>query len=598
MESKRKRSIHDVPFQQKIMSSFLLILLLPMVLIVNYTHHRFVYGEQSRIEEQFDKDSALMFDEIEAKLSGMEQTVEKVSTNPTLSNYFTNFEQTAIDNVLFAHQYFSTFVDWLEGFSNLDVDLHFYTRNGSLFENKYISKISDQDATALQSWMLSNEAAGNRHWYTGKSWPQKRFPIAAETGQQLSVYSQMVPKNFFHPETVVVLTVSYAELFDGLQDINPNIQLQMRNTQGDILYTQCEDSTVPILHADGTADIGENSFLYRSLDLDPYGLKITSFYPRQLALNNARSVFWLFLISMIALIGFFVLITYFISRSLSRRLTIITNTMRDVGSSGLDVRVQIEGNDEVGQLAQDFNKMMDRICALNEITYRAEVLRRDATIKALESEIDPHFLFNALQTIGMMAEIKGDLDIADAITSLGAIVRYNLSHGSEMIPLSQEIEHVRTYCTLQNLILNNRLRLTVSIPEAFLEYQMPRMLLSPLVENCILHGFRNFTGECHIGISLQSDSRQLRLLVEDNGNGIDPDHMEKLKAYLDEAWNAPAAFDTSGNGIALKNVHQRIRLKYGAPYGLTLESQVGTGTRVSILLPLTGSGTDHQGEPL
>lgn len=596
MKHRKHWNINDIPFQRKIMLSFLLILLLPMTFVITYTYQRFVYGEQMRIEQQLQREFALLAEETGEKLLSAEETAKKVAANPMLSNYFNNYEHSALDNVQFAHQYFSTFVDWLESFSNLDVGLHFYTRNRSLFENKYVSCISADDSVQLQALIAAEDDAAPC-WRSGASWPQKRFPIDAQTEQQITFYSPMVSDNFFHSETVVALSLPYSELFDVLRTIDPEMLVLMRDSSKNVLFSRVPASMA--LDADTLSDsvaaLDRERYLYTETSFERYGLELLCLYPRQLARSNLLRVFLLFMLCILALVGLFVAGTYLISRSLTRRLTIITNTMRSVGDTGLDVRTEIDGRDEIGQLAHDFNKMMQRIRTLNEMTCRAEVLRRDATIKAMESEMDPHFLFNALQTISMMAEIKGELDISDAITSLGAIVRYNLSHGDDVIPLAQELEHVRTYCALQNLILNDRLRLETDVPQEFLPHRLPRMLLGPLVENCVLHGFRDFPGECRIRITLRSEPACLRLLVQDNGNGIAPVRLAKLRAYLEEDWDAPTDLETSGNGLALRNVHQRIRLKYGESYGLTLRSTLHEGTCVCIALPPVDGGSTKPG---
>lgn len=601
MKHHSKHSIHDIPFQRKIMLSFLLILLLPMIFIVNYTYHRFVYGEQVRTEEQFHKDSSLIFDRIDEQLSDIEVVAEKIASNPVISNYFNNYEQSPIDNVLFAHQYFSTFVDWLENFSAVDLDIHFYTRNESLFESKYVSIMNSVDSSELQQWMQLESGDTTLYWRVGETWPAKRFPLGQQTDQQMSFYTKVVPSNFFHPETFLALTVTYAELFKDIQTINPAIRIQMNDLNGNVLFSSNSSPVTPAeieatQNADNLISISGQEYLLQQVRYTQYGLEFFCFYPQQLINNNSQQIFLLFLICLLALIGFFVLITYLISRSLSHRLLLIADTMHSVGENGLNIRVPVIGRDEIGQLAADFNKMMDQICVLNEMTYQAELLRKDATIKALESEIDPHFLFNALQTIGMMAEIKDELAIADAISSLGAVVRYNLSHGNEIIPLEQELEHIQTYCALQNLILNDRLRLQINIPTEFRSYKLLRMCLTPLVENCILHGFRDFSGICQISISLQTAGQQLRIIVRDNGNGIEEAQLMQIQAHLNEPWDMAPRFETSGNGIALKNVHQRIRLKYGMPYGLEINSCVHQGTWSCVTLPIDDTQKAGKGD--
>lgn len=249
--------------------------------------------------------------------------------------------------------------------------------------------------------------------------------------------------------------------------------------------------------------------------------------------------------------------------------------------------------DEVGTLAQTYNSMLVQIhtlldsqqayiLQLQEEKERADMeqkLKRRAELQALQAQINPHFLYNTLDSIHWKAEKIDAHDIARMTTSLATLFRISLSRGQEIIPIEQEARHVLSYLQIQKERYGDRLTYFLDIPpEAFHLYTV-KLVLQPLVENAIYHGIKESDHPGEITVSVRVDAERVTLRVEDNGLGIPPQKLENLQRSLGSGMIA------SADGYGIFNVNERIRLYFGEEYGLKLESVLGEGTAASVTIP-------------
>lgn len=252
-----------------------------------------------------------------------------------------------------------------------------------------------------------------------------------------------------------------------------------------------------------------------------------------------------------------------------------------------------EHQDEIGTLAQAYNGMVaqinillkdqeDYIARLKEEKARGDMeqkLKRQAELQALQAQINPHFLYNALDSIRWKAEKVGAEDIAQMTTSLATLFRISLSRGREIIPIEQEAKHVLSYLQIQKQRYGDKLTYSMDLPpEAFQLYTV-KLVLQPLVENAIYHGIKESDGPGDISITVQVQEDTVTMRVTDNGLGIPADRLEVLQAGL--ARGISVNFD----GYGIFNVNERLRLHFGREYGLQLESEWGRGTAATLTMP-------------
>ncbi len=274
----------------------------------------------------------------------------------------------------------------------------------------------------------------------------------------------------------------------------------------------------------------------------------------------------------------------------SKRVGLLRTAMRQARGQDYNMTPGFSGNDEITETYEDLVSMVQDIKAKDERMFRFELreneLRSQQELmeyKVLASQINPHYLYNALETIRMKALAGGDREVADSVKILGKTLHYVMENtGTANTTLDKELEHVHNYLSIQKLRFGDRIDYALELSQGVepKEYTMLPLLLQPVVENAVVHGLESLDGTGHIRVVIEKEEALLRIKVCDSGKGIPPDELKKLRNSLEGVQIEP------GSGIALRNIHRRIRLSFGEPYGLRLESEPRIGTRVIMELPI------------
>jgi two-component system sensor histidine kinase YesM len=234
-------------------------------------------------------------------------------------------------------------------------------------------------------------------------------------------------------------------------------------------------------------------------------------------------------------------------------------------------------SDEMGYLQKRFYIMISRINDLIEENYDKQLIIKDTEYKALQAQINPHFLYNTLSSINWIARANNQQSISMMVESLSGLLRSSIGNMEAVISIREEILLLENYINIQKFRYIDRLQFVVEIDEGYKEYRIPKLTLQPIVENAIRHGLENMLDVCKIKITAQDDSGVLVLTVMDNGPGMEAGFLDKLRKH---------EVEPKSMGIGLKNINERLKLLFGEPYGLEYESKPGDGTKVFITLPL------------
>jgi len=291
------------------------------------------------------------------------------------------------------------------------------------------------------------------------------------------------------------------------------------------------------------------------------------------------------LIVTIVLIAFASFIVIAISYALTRPLSKIKLLMQEVQLGNLDVSFNVKYRDEVGLLGRHFNMMIDRVRGLLEEVKLTQARKKEAELAALQSQINPHFIYNTLEMIRMTAEVNDDDEVADMTYTLGKLLRYGVNHGSQSVTVREEIEHLHHYMILQNMRFSDKYKLVVDIPGAMYDCRCVKLMFQPIVENAIHHAFKQKRDSGMIRITGKELADELVFTIEDNGIGMDEQALAALRLHI-----AGIKTIESGRGIGLRNVNERIKLQYGERYGLQIESRVEFGTVITLRLPGSNMG--------
>ncbi|WP_339316579.1 sensor histidine kinase [Paenibacillus sp. FSL R10-2734] len=277
------------------------------------------------------------------------------------------------------------------------------------------------------------------------------------------------------------------------------------------------------------------------------------------------------------------IISIILSFALTKSLTQMIQLMKKVQGGDLDVMFRVRRRDEIGQLGHQFNRMLARIRQLIQDIYRIEEQKKEAELHALQSQINPHFIYNTLESIRMTAELNDDIEAADMISILGKLLRYSTSDLSGKTTMKQELGYVRNYVELLNCRYPNRFLLETDVPKELDNYSIIKLVFQPIIENAAYHGLDDNKPQMHLSIRCEITEQMLLFHIKDDGCGMDEMTLERLNDGLQN--ERPPKKSING-GIGMKNVQQRVRLHYGAAFGIEVYSELGRGTDVVLSLPL------------
>lgn len=297
-------------------------------------------------------------------------------------------------------------------------------------------------------------------------------------------------------------------------------------------------------------------------------------------LHSNRNIFLLALFVISVALIFFI---NYVVKSLLAQFYRIMQSIREIQKGDLNVEISDCGNDEMGELGTQINTMMEHIRQLMEDNISREVLVKNSEIRALQNQINAHFIYNVLESIKMMAEIDEKYDISDAITSLGKMLRYSMRWTSGNVTVQEELDYIKNYLALINLRFDYEIYLSLNIPELMFHQEIPKMSLQPIVENAIVHGIEQIAEDTNIYVKGMFEDGDCIIEVTDSGKGMTEEQVEELYRKINGEIDATGG--ESGNGIGLKNVQDRIKMFFGEEYGLSIASKLGCYTKVGIRVP-------------
>lgn len=308
-------------------------------------------------------------------------------------------------------------------------------------------------------------------------------------------------------------------------------------------------------------------------------------YVDELVNRNVREMLGLFLGLAILVLAAALLTSWLLSQLLSRPLRDLSAAMEDFerDAGGFTYRPS-GGTREVRELSSSFGHMVLRIQQLMTTVRQEEVKLRKTELKALQAQINPHFLYNTLDSIAWMCEQGRSTDAVNMVHALARLFRISISRGHELIPIARELEHAEHYLEIQTCRYKNQFTYAFHVDSACLDYYCNKITLQPIIENAILHGLDLLVDEGHIDVQVCQEGEDILFCVQDNGVGMSP---EQVSAILEQD-----AQDRTGIGI--KNVNDRLQIYFGKGYGLRIVSELDMGTRVEIRMPKIREAGDYE----
>lgn len=294
---------------------------------------------------------------------------------------------------------------------------------------------------------------------------------------------------------------------------------------------------------------------------------------------------------LVVLVGLVVLFSRRIMRSVTVPINALCDAARQMEKGDFTAEPLIHSDDEIQILVHRFDRMRDKIAALVEDVKMEQMKLKDTELKLLQEQINPHFLYNTLDTIVWLAEDGQDREVISMTTSLSEFFRTVLSGGRDYITIREEESHIHSYLSIQQFRYQDILEYEISIDPALYEYSILKLTLQPLVENALYHGIKNKRGMGKIDIQGYADGSDIVFEVRDNGIGMTEKELELLKLKIKNKSS------DGRKGFGLINVEERIRMNYGYRYGLEFESEKGVGTKVTVRIPKKNQPISKENTP-
>lgn len=462
-----------------------------------------------------------------------------------------------------------------------------YNFNGSTFSGN-IYKETDIEDKEWKEQVLSSTS-------TSVLWSIRHYDLHGE--KLLKLVAAKALRNKLNNEVygIVSLEIDPGYLFNAIQkfDLFADGNAYVLDAQGNVLFRQSDRL---IGHSAQTAPFaynmsGQSGYFTETIDGVPYlvvydknaggNWTIAGVTPIEGALLLSKEVkrYILALSALLIVLGFVVI--YVSSYLFTKRLSRLTDEMMKVSKGAFDdLQLDTRSNDEIGEMNKVFQLMMRKLNKNIEEMSEMKSNEFAFRMKALQAQINPHFLYNTLSTINWMAMGIGADDISQTVNALAKYYRIALSNGKEIITVKEELDHIRHYVYIQQIRVKDNISFRFAVNEEALLHTTPKMILQPIVENAIIHGIEEHKKTGAIDISVCKRGEQIVFEVEDDGCGMD----ESLLAKLVSGHHV-------SSGYGLTNIDSKIKLYFGSEFGMSIASRAGAGTKVTIVIPATNDNT-------
>ncbi|WP_167955220.1 sensor histidine kinase [Anaerosporobacter faecicola] len=466
-----------------------------------------------------------------------------------------------------------------------------YTANETIHDYVNFKRITAD--TQRQDWFKESSNTARYLWHTQTIKDTKgneqnelsfsyRIPVTKRGDYAILVIN--VSNNFLksrinNNSLKTILAVNQDCIFFGNQNLNENLAIPI---DYDAKYFKYSGSAV----YQGKDSLLEISTLVPIQSQDK--LYVVTIDTK--ALKDTRSIMLICIGTLLFSIIVPLVIVIFYTNHFSNRINTLRSEMHKVSKGDYNIIHSLTGNDELSEVYMDLTSMITSIKEMDKEIYEGKISKQrlenhqqKMEFEMLSSQINPHFLYNTLETIRMKALSNKDRDVATAVKLLGKYMRHNLESTGTTISLRTELEYIEIYLTIQKLRFGDRINFSITVEPDFStsNYYILSLLIQPIVENSIIHGLEEIeeNGQIHINVSTDTKRDIVIIAVSDNGNGLSEEELSELLTKIHSRGKR-------NSSIGLYNIYQRIQLCYGKEYGLNIESAPDQGTTVSIILPL------------
>lgn len=578
----------DLSLQYKLLFVFVSFIVIPVCLIVSLSHLKFsnmmmenarVYMshtlEQTAVNvdiqlENIENISKNIFMDAEVQVA-LSRNKESVSDIDKLK--YDRSVNKVLSNALIASDYIRS--------------IYLYASNGEVYSASYVTNQSMsfiiQDIEVTDIYQKAMSGNGSVVWLnTDRN--QKAVPLVRE----------IIDVKNFKPLGVLIINFKedrLSHLYSKIESDN-GCNIMIAESDSRIISATNKDLLDSVVNEDISTDKafksksgyftktvnGEKTVIFFTTSSHT-GWKFISTMPYSNITRQINVVkYWVWVISVLCTIAA-VLMSVFFSRGITRPVKKLVDLMKRFKNGNFDVIMDYDRYDEVGELSQNFNSMVKEIDNLIKKNYMHEITNKEAEFKALQAQINPHFLYNTLESINWIARLNGVTMVCDMTKALGSLMRASIDNRKKLVSVEEELTYIDYFITIEKIRFGERLSVEIQVDKDIYPMVIPKFLIQPIIENAIKHGIQEKIGEGHISLTGSIQDDKVIFTVKDDGVGMNESKIAEILSGCE------GLADTEYDRLGVANVSRRIKFYYGDKYGLSIKSKLQKGTEVSIILP-------------
>ena len=577
---KLERWMNNYKLNKKLLFLYVVCVLLPLIVTDSVVIYIALHTEEVKQQHMMENDVNAVQFSFSNSIESAASVVKAVDTNEYIDNFLNEKYESSLSYFVACNKAKNLLFN-----NNIGGDssrMTIYADNETITNGGKFSRLSSIKDEEWYQYMV--QTGCNTCVYT--YYDQSRSPVVGAKRKILFLRRM----NCYGPgcEKVVKIELDYSALVRGLVKMNYESPIYICS-DGKILYSNDGKSSstgmdfLPFIYEDQVGYEKEMTVYGKTLQI--YALKSKTNIVDSM-LQNAPLILLLVLINAVFPLTFMVAI----NRSLTTRIRELGQAFESVDQDRLVSIACVRGKDEIGALMQNYNRMVDRTNELIRTVYKdrlkkqeLDIARQHAELLALHSQINPHFLFNALESIRMHSIIKQEYETADMVSKLAVMTRQNVDWGEELVEIRREMEFVEAYLGLQKYRFGDRLSYQLDVAEDCRELRLPKLTVVTFVENACVHGIERKTTPGWIFVRISRDEEELCIEVEDTGDGMD----EQTVEILNEKLQNPSIEQLKDKSrVGMLNASLRIKMLTSGNYRISIESEQGVGTMIQLRLSL------------
>nr|WP_026342101.1 sensor histidine kinase [Paenibacillus fonticola] len=590
--------IRNMKFQKKLMLGYLLICVIPLIGVSAIIFRQSAAG----LEDSSQEFAALYTSQIRTSLNELMKEYDKVTKSVLIDGeliYRLGEERNrSMDELILERVAVQRLLMRVAMLKPEIGTVMLISRDNGVYQYTTTTSVVNENALLSQAWFTKLRSLDETFFITGvhdRSYYDDKGEGAIVTVGRVLLNSEGAYAGILLIDLDPFALLQLDQEFVTARD-KYGMSVTISNRQGEIVYQSDAASGrlswQQVLEAgmSSSNDVSSKDKIVLSGNTELGNLLIRTEIPREKLLSKINQIKGMTVMVILASCLIVTLMSLGLSYTITKPIQALRKSMKQAELGQYQPIERNQANDEIGSLVNSYNKMIVTIRTLIEDVYIGEIKHRRAKLIALQNQINPHMLYNTLESIRMKALVNDDEETAAMIKILARMFRLALGKEGRQHSVQHELEYTANYVQLQNLRFDNKFLLDIRIPEELQQCSIIPLVFQPIVENSVNHGFEDYSRTMHIVIEgFLTEAGEILIRITDDGIGMTEEMQAKLCALLDAAgsdkYKLEIMDETDTKGLGLKNIAERIKLHYGDQYGLTIRSELGIGTTVEILIP-------------